>query len=70
LTHQCPWIEEAQNLLAQHQPVLLTNPFPQGKNMTHASSSTNILLGNQGSTTHESNLESENVYMMRVDAYL
>jgi hypothetical protein len=31
LTHQFPQLEEAQNLLAQQQPTMLTNPFPQGK---------------------------------------
>jgi hypothetical protein len=65
-----PRIEEAQNLLAQQQPVVLTNPFPQGKNMTQASSSTNMPGGNQGATTHDSNPGAANVYMMRVDAHL
>jgi ribosomal protein L44E len=32
LTHQFPRLEEAQNLLAQQQPFVLTNPFAQGKN--------------------------------------
>jgi hypothetical protein len=34
LTHQFPRMEEAHNILAQQQPVVLTNPFPQGKNLT------------------------------------
>jgi hypothetical protein len=37
LTHLCPRLAEAQKLLAQQQPVVLTNPFPQGKNMAQAS---------------------------------
>ena len=38
-THQCPQLVEAQKLLAQQQPIVLTNPFPHGKNLTQASSS-------------------------------
>jgi hypothetical protein len=37
LTHQCPQMEEANHLIKQNnnnkQPVVLKNPFPQGKNM-------------------------------------
>jgi hypothetical protein len=33
LTHQFPQPDEAQKILAQQQPVVLTNPFPQGKDM-------------------------------------
>jgi hypothetical protein len=32
-THLCPQLTEALKLLAQQQPVVLTNPFPHGKNM-------------------------------------
>jgi hypothetical protein len=70
LTHQCPQIEEAQKLLAQQQPIVLTNPFPQGKNMAQASSSTNLPRGNQGAPTLNANTGATNVYMMRSYAHL
>jgi ribosomal protein L44E len=38
LIHQLPWLEEAQKILAQQHPAVLTNSFPQGKNMAQASS--------------------------------
>jgi hypothetical protein len=41
LTHQCPRLEEAKNILVQQQPAMLTNPFPQGKFLAQASSSMN-----------------------------
>jgi hypothetical protein len=37
LTHQFPRFEEAQTLLAQQEPTVLTNPFPQGKILTQYS---------------------------------
>jgi hypothetical protein len=43
--HLCPLLAEAQKLLAQQQPVVLTNPFPQGKNMAQASTSTSATGG-------------------------
>jgi hypothetical protein len=70
LTHQCPRLEEAHNILAQQQPVVLTNPFPQGKNMAQASSSTNVTGGNQGAPMLNANTGATNVYMMRSDAHL
>jgi hypothetical protein len=65
LTHQFPQLEEAQNLLAQQQPVMLTNPFPQGKNMAQASSSMNAPGGNQGAPMPNANNKATNIYMMR-----
>jgi hypothetical protein len=37
LTHQFPQLEESQTLLAQQELAVLTNPFPQGKNLTQYS---------------------------------
>jgi hypothetical protein len=37
MTHLCPRLVEAQNILTQQQPVVLTNPFQHGKNLTQAS---------------------------------
>jgi hypothetical protein len=54
---------EAQKLLAQQQPVMLTNPFPHGKNLTQASSS--MEGGSQGPPPSSSNPSSTNVYMMK-----
>jgi hypothetical protein len=54
--------------LAQQQPVMLTNPFPHGKNLTQASSSTEG--GSQGPPPSSSNPSSANVYMMKGDAYI
>jgi hypothetical protein len=49
--------------LAQQQPVMLTNPFPHGKNLTQASSSTEG--GSQGPPPSSSNPSSMNVYMLK-----
>jgi hypothetical protein len=62
-THLCPRLAEAQKLLAQQQPVVLTNPFPHGKNLTQASSS--VEGGSQGPPPSSSNPSSVNVYMMK-----
>jgi hypothetical protein len=70
LTHQFPQLEEAQNLLKKQQPIVITNPFPQGKNMSQASSSTNAPGGNQGAPTPNANNGATNVYMMRSYAHL
>jgi hypothetical protein len=48
LTHLCPRLAEAQKLLVQQQPVVLTNPFPHGKNMAQASTSSSVEGGSQG----------------------
>jgi hypothetical protein len=48
LTHKFPKMEEAQRLLAQQQPVMLTNPFPHGKNMASGSNVGSQQGGNQG----------------------
>jgi hypothetical protein len=55
-------------LLAQQQPVVLTNPFQHGKNLTQASPSTDG--GSQGPPPSSSNPSSANVYMMKGDAYI
>jgi hypothetical protein len=67
-THQCPRLAEAQKLLSQQQPVVLTNPFQHGKNLTQASTSTEG--GSQGPPPSSSNPSSVNVYMMKGDAYI
>jgi hypothetical protein len=56
--------------LAQQQPVVLTNPFPQGKNLAQASSSTNVPGGNQGAPMPNTNNGATNVYMMKSEAHL
>jgi len=61
---------ETQNLLAQQQPIVLTNPFPQGKNMAQDSSSMDVPRENQGSPTPNFNSGASNVYMMRSNAHL
>jgi hypothetical protein len=52
-THLCPRPVEAQKLLTQQQPAVLTHPFPHGKNMTEASSSADG--GSQGPPLSSSN---------------
>jgi hypothetical protein len=66
LTHQCPRFAEAQKLLAQQHPVVLTNPFQHGKNLTQASLSMDG--GSQGPLSSSSNSSSANVYMMKGDS--
>jgi hypothetical protein len=69
LTHLFPKLEESQCLLMQQQPVILTNPFPQGQNLMQGTSSTpNIDGGNQGTPTPESG--TSNVYMLKLDLNL
>jgi hypothetical protein len=63
LTHQCPQLAKAQKLLAQQQPVMLTNPFPHGKNLTQSSSS--VEGASQGPPPSLINPSSTNVYMMK-----
>jgi hypothetical protein len=47
-THLFPRLAEAQKLLVKQQPVVLTNPFPHGKNMAQASTSSSMEGGSQG----------------------
>jgi hypothetical protein len=54
--------------ILQQQPVVLTNPFQHGKNLTQASTSTEG--GSQGPPLSSSNPLSANVYMMKGDAYI
>jgi hypothetical protein len=49
---------------------MLTNLFPQGKNMAHASSSMNAPGGNHGAPILNNNNGAANVYMLRSDAHL
>jgi hypothetical protein len=67
-THLCPRLGEAQKFLAQQQPVVLTNPFPHGKNLTQASS--NVDGGSQGPPSSSSNPSTSNVYMLKGDAHI
>jgi hypothetical protein len=56
-------------LLMQQQPVVLTNPFPQGQNLMQGTSSTPNMDGsNQGTPMSES--RTSNVYMMKSDLNL
>jgi hypothetical protein len=66
-THLCPRLMEAQKLLAQQQPAMLTNPFPHGKNLTQASENTNG--GSQGPPS-SSNPSTLNVYMLKGEAHI
>jgi hypothetical protein len=63
-------LAEAQKLLAQQQPIVLTNPFPQGKNMAQASTSTSAAGGSQGPPAPTPNNPTTNIYMMNIDAHL
>jgi hypothetical protein len=54
--------------LVQQQPVVVTNPFPHGKNMTQASSS--VDGGSQGPPASSSNPSATNIYMMKGDAFI
>jgi hypothetical protein len=67
-THLFPRLVEAHKLLARQQPVVLTNPFPHGKNMTQGSSSANV--GSLGPPTSSNNPLVANVYMMKGDSYI
>jgi hypothetical protein len=68
LTHLCPRLVEAQKLLVQQQPVVLMNPFPQGKNMAQASTSSSATGGSQGPPAPTNNNPTTNIYMMNVEA--
>jgi hypothetical protein len=68
LTHQCPWLAEAQKFVTQQQPTMLTNPFQHGKNLTQASTSAEG--GSQGHSRSSENPTSENIYMMKGDAFI
>jgi hypothetical protein len=68
MTQLFPQLTEAQTLLVQQQPIVLTNPFPHGKNLTQASSSTDG--GSQGPPPSSSNPSSMNAYMMKGDAHI
>jgi hypothetical protein len=59
---------EAQKLLVQQQPVVLTNPFPHGKNLTQASA--NADGGSQGPPSSSSNPSTLNVYMLKGEAHI
>jgi hypothetical protein len=67
-THQCPQLAEAQKFVTQQQPVVLTNPFQHGKNLTQTSTSAEG--GSQGPSPSSNNPASTNVYMMKGDAFI
>jgi hypothetical protein len=52
-----PRLAKAQRILVQQHPIVLMNPFPQGKNMARASSSMSAEGGSQGPPTPGSPLE-------------
>jgi hypothetical protein len=68
LTHQCPWLVEAQKFMTQQQPVVLMNSFQHGKNLTQAS--TSVEGGSQGPSPYSNNSASANVYMMKGDDFI
>jgi hypothetical protein len=49
---------------------MLTNPFPQGKNMAQDSALMNVPGENQGSPTLNANNGATKIYMMRSDSHL
>jgi hypothetical protein len=67
-THLCPWLVEAQKFVTQQPPVVLTNPFQHGQNLTQAS--TSMKGGSQGPSPPLNNLTSMNVYMMKGDSFI
>jgi hypothetical protein len=67
-THLCPRLAEAQKFVMQQQPVVLTNPFQHGKNLTQASAS--MEGGSQGPSPSLNNPASANVYMVKGDAFI
>jgi hypothetical protein len=66
--HQCPRLVEAQKLVKQQQPAVLTNPFQHGKNLTQASISAEG--ASQGPSPSSNNAASVNVYMMKGDSFM
>ena len=54
--------------MTQQQPVVLTNPFQHGKNLTQAS--TSVEGGSQGPSPSSNNPASANVYMMKSDDFI
>jgi hypothetical protein len=54
--------------VTQQQPIVLTNPFQHGKNLTQASASTEG--GSQGPSLSSNNPTSTNVYMMKGDSFI
>jgi hypothetical protein len=69
-THLCTHLAEAQKLLAHQQPVVLTNPFPEGKYLAQASASTSLVGGSQGPPMPTTNNLVANIYMMNCGAHL
>jgi hypothetical protein len=67
-THRCPWLAEAQKFITHQQPVVLTNPFQHGKNLTQASTSVEGV--SQGPSPSLNNPTSANVYMMKGDSFI
>jgi hypothetical protein len=67
-THLCPRLAESQNFVMQQQPVVLTNPFQHGKNLTQAS--TSMKGGSQEPSPSLNNPTSANVYMVKGDAFI
>jgi hypothetical protein len=67
-THQFPRLAEAQNFVTQQHPVMLTNPFQHGQNLTQGS--TSMEGGTQGPSLSSNNPASSNVYMMKGGAFI
>jgi hypothetical protein len=67
-THLCPRLAEAQKFVTQQQPVVLSNPFQHGKNLTQASAS--MKGGSQSPSPSLNNSASTNVYMVKGDAFI
>jgi hypothetical protein len=67
-THICPRLAKAQKFVTQQQPVVLTNSFQHGKNLTQASAS--MEGGSQEPPPPTNNPTSANVYMVKGDAFI
>jgi hypothetical protein len=68
LTYLCPRLAETQKFVMQQQPLVLTNPFQHGQNLTQASAS--MEGGNQGPSLPSNNPTSMNVYMVKGDSFI
>jgi len=54
----------------EQQLVVLTNPFPHGKNMPQASTSLSMAGDSQGAPVSIGNTSTANVYMLKSDAHI
>jgi hypothetical protein len=70
LTHMFPRLAEAHKLLVQQYHVVMTNSFPQGKNMARASTSMSTVGGSQRAPAPTNNNPTVTFYMMNTEFHL